>query len=184
MKLEEIDQKIGMPNIDAEWAKFESEVIESEALSGQTRPKALAKHVGWLSRAAAVIGIVCCLSVATWATVYIVKTVKGNHTPETTTVEQPVSPTDDANPLVTNVANDSISVDDTALRFDNIELQRIVAILCEYYGIEARYENEDAKHLRLYVRIDKTKSIDEVVEFLNHFDKVSMEVHDNQLIIK
>ena len=82
------------------------------------------------------------------------------------------------------VANDSISVDDTALRFDNIELQRIVAILCEYYGVEARYENEDAKHLRLYVRIDKTKSIDEVVEFLNHFDKVSMEVHDNQLIIK
>ena len=115
---------------------------------------------------------------------YIVKTVKGHHTPETTTVEQPVSPTDDANPLVTNVANDSISVDDTALRFDNIELQRIVAILCEYYGVEARYENEDAKHLRLYVRIDKTKSIDEVVEFLNHFDKVSMEVHDNQLIIK
>ena len=47
MKLEEIDQKIGMPDIDAEWAKFESEVIESEALSGQTRPKALAKHVGW-----------------------------------------------------------------------------------------------------------------------------------------
>lgn len=46
MKLEEIDQKIGMPDIDAEWAKFESEVIESEALSGQTRPKALAKHVG------------------------------------------------------------------------------------------------------------------------------------------
>lgn len=184
MKLEEIDQKIGMPDVDAEWAKFESEVIDSEAQTGQTHPQTRAKHIGWLSRAAAVIGIVCCLSVAAWATVYVVRTVKGIHYPQSTSVEQPVSPTADAKTLVASMTNDSITVDDTAFKFDNIELHRIVTILCEYYGVEARYENEDAKYLRLYVRIDKTKSIDEVVEFLNHFDKVSMEVNDNQLIIK
>lgn len=184
MKLEEIDQKIGMPDIDAEWAKFESEVIDSEAQTGQTHPQTRAKHIGWLSRAAAVIGIVCCLSVAAWATVYVVRTVKGNHNPQSTIAEPPASSTAKTKPLIASVANDSITVDDTAFKFDNIELQRIVSILCEYYGVEARYENEDAKYLRLYVRIDKTKSIDEVVEFLNHFDKVSMEVNEKQLIIK
>ena len=33
MKTEDIDKKIGMPDVDAEWAKFESEVIEKETTS-------------------------------------------------------------------------------------------------------------------------------------------------------
>jgi hypothetical protein len=30
MKTEDIDKKIGMPDVDAEWAKFEREVIGEE----------------------------------------------------------------------------------------------------------------------------------------------------------
>ena len=30
MKTEDLDKKIGMPNVDAEWARFEREVIDGE----------------------------------------------------------------------------------------------------------------------------------------------------------
>ena len=33
MKTEDIDKRIGMPDVDAEWAKFEREVIGQEAKS-------------------------------------------------------------------------------------------------------------------------------------------------------
>ena len=33
MKTEDIDKKIGMPDVDAEWAKFEHEVIDKETAS-------------------------------------------------------------------------------------------------------------------------------------------------------
>ena len=33
MKTEDIDKRIGMPDVDAEWAKFEREVIDKEAAS-------------------------------------------------------------------------------------------------------------------------------------------------------
>lgn len=36
MKTEDIDKKIGMPDVDAEWAKFESEVIGKKATSPKT----------------------------------------------------------------------------------------------------------------------------------------------------
>ena len=50
MKQEDIDKKIGMPDVDAEWAKFEREVI------GQ--PKASRKPLYWGIGIAASIAIV------------------------------------------------------------------------------------------------------------------------------
>ena len=35
MKTEDIDKKIGMPDVNDEWAKFESEVINKEKVAPQ-----------------------------------------------------------------------------------------------------------------------------------------------------
>ena len=35
MKTEDIDKKIGMPDVDAEWARFEQEVIDKETKTGK-----------------------------------------------------------------------------------------------------------------------------------------------------
>ena len=37
MKTEDIDKKIGMPDVDAEWAKFEREVIGKEETPSHKR---------------------------------------------------------------------------------------------------------------------------------------------------
>ena len=52
MKTEDIDKKIGMPDVDEEWAKFESEVI------GEEEPKTGKRvFIGWTSGIAASIAL-------------------------------------------------------------------------------------------------------------------------------
>jgi len=80
MKTEEIDKRIGMPDIDAEWAKFEREVIGTRPPSSHSasvrkneasprRWHLLPKN--WTSRAAVIGGIVFLLSGAAIASAVI-----------------------------------------------------------------------------------------------------------------
>lgn len=63
MTTEELDKKIGMPDIDAEWAKFERETLSP------TLPK---KKIGsWTAKAAAIAGIIFLLGGAVIASAVI-----------------------------------------------------------------------------------------------------------------
>ena len=53
MKTEDLDKKIGMPNVDVEWAKFEREVIDAE----RTKKFPLAKPFAWSLGIAASIAL-------------------------------------------------------------------------------------------------------------------------------
>lgn len=57
MKLEDIDKKIGMPDIDTEWAKFEHEVIDPETRINAPRTKR-----GMIWKIAATVAIILCCS--------------------------------------------------------------------------------------------------------------------------
>ena len=54
MKTEDIDKKIGMPDVNDEWAKFESEVINKEATPQKSR-RTLYALVGGMSIAASLL---------------------------------------------------------------------------------------------------------------------------------
>ena len=62
-------------------------------------------------------------------------------------------------------------------------MQTIARTLGEHYGVEAVFRDESLKSVRLYARIEKNKSLDEVVTLLNHFKKVRLSVTDGKLII-
>lgn len=53
MKTEDLDKKIGMPNVDAEWTRFEREVIDGE----ETKESSLAKRLAWSLGIAASIAL-------------------------------------------------------------------------------------------------------------------------------
>ena len=50
MKTEDIDKKIGMPDVDAEWARFEREVINKES----AKPKRVAAWAAGIGIAASI----------------------------------------------------------------------------------------------------------------------------------
>lgn len=60
MTIEELDKKIGMPDVDAEWAKFRKEVI----IPSQKSPQRFAFGQGWRKIAAIFLAIMCLSGIA------------------------------------------------------------------------------------------------------------------------
>ena len=98
MKTEDIDRKIGMPDIDMEWAKFEKEVIEaSEEKSKVDSVKYKVNSVKWRvdsriwSRAAMITGIIMSVSLITLASIYLYSTPQEKTEPQETGSEMAVT---------------------------------------------------------------------------------------------
>ena len=91
MKTEDIDRKIGMPDIDMEWAKFEKEVIEaSEEKSKVESGKWKVNSMIW-SRAAMITGIIMGVSLITLASIYLYSTPQEKTEPQKSSSEMTVT---------------------------------------------------------------------------------------------
>lgn len=73
--------------------------------------------------------------------------------------------------------------DPTSIRtFENAELQQILQELSDYYHVSVEYRNEQSRHIRLYTKWDTTAPLQQIIELLNGFEKVSIRLIDNQII--
>ena len=179
MKTEDIDRKIGMPDIDMEWAKFEKEVIEaSEEKNKVDGGKWKVDSRIW-SRAAMFIGIIMSVSLIALASIYFYPTPKQETETKKEMAEQIV-----AVQHAEEIKTDTLTINREVFKFDNIEMKTIAKKIGDYYGKQIVFETEEAKHVRLYIQIEKTKSIEEVVEFMNNFKKVHLTIEGEQIYIK
>lgn len=168
MKEEEIDRRIGMPDIDAEWARFEREVMHQKPLP--LRPSRR------ISRTAAVVALVLGISLTALASAYIFRVViPARHSSGLAT-------THDEDSLKQNTREED--ADTTAyFLFDNADMLTIARTLGEHYGVTPVFMDEEVKKVRLYARIEKKMSLDEVVRLLGNFKKVRLSVSDGRLLI-
>lgn len=170
MKTEDIDRRIGMPDIDAEWERFEMEVMET----GE-RPVLVPAHRHHLSRVAATILIILGVSVTAFASVYFIRVARPSH--RATKVEVvPDSAAINALPMVADTTD--------VFMFDNVEVESVVRTLCDYYGLEPVFRNERSKKVRLYVTLEKNMTLDEMLAVLNTFKKVKLTVRDKKMIVE
>ena len=179
MKTEDIDRKIGMPDIDMEWAKFKKEVIEtSEEKNIVESGKWKVNSMIW-SRAAMITGIIMGVSLITLASIYLYSTPQEKTEPQKTGSEMAVTA-----PVQEIIKTDTLTINREVFKFDNIEMKIIAKKIGDYYGKQIVFENEEAKHVRLYIQIEKSKSIEEIVEFMNNFKKVHLTIEGEQIYIK
>lgn len=178
MKTEDIDRKIGMPDIDMEWAKFEKEVIDSSEEKSKVESRKWKVNSNW-SRAAMFIGIIMGVSLIALASIYFYPTPKQETETKKDVAEQiaTVQHTEE-------IKTDTLTINREVFKFDNIEMKTIAKKVGDYYGKQIVFENEEAKHVRLYIQIEKTKSIEEVVEFMNNFKKVHLTIEGNSIHIR
>ena len=174
MKTEDIDRKIGMPDIDMEWAKFEKEVID--ASEGNLK---VSTNKWWMTRAAMITGIIMSVSLITLASIYLYSPPQEKTEPQKSSSEMMVTA-----PVQEIIKTDTLTINREVFKFDNIEMKTIAKKIGDYYGKQIVFENEDAKHVRLYIQIEKTKSIEEVVEFMNNFKKVHLTIEGNSIHIR
>ena len=70
----------------------------------------------------------------------------------------------------------------TIRTFENAELQQILQELSDYYHVGVKFRNEQSRHIRLYTKWDTTAPLQQMIELLNGFEKVSVRLSDNQII--
>lgn len=190
MKSEEIDKKIGMPDIEAEWQRFEHDVIDQHRPTSISQPcetRATGSR-SWMGRAAAIL-LVCVVTGLVWAATrylhtepVIADTPIAVNTPATMTL------TDDDDCEVTPEEDELLSCwdkEEGMYVFDNKELQLVVDALRLMYDVSPVFVNEESRHIRLYFTIvPQERSIEEMVTILNTFYHVKMRLDEDKLIIE
>jgi ferric-dicitrate binding protein FerR (iron transport regulator) len=161
-------------NMDALWQEFEDE-HELEFDEPET------KRVSMPLRkiAAMFIGVALTAGVA-FAAIQIVRSVS-KPAPEPTKIEAPAAPKaaqpDDEVPADTVVAVKPVV-------FDNVELAQIMAQIAAHYKAEVEIENEDAGAYRLYFEWNSQETLEHVVERLNRFESINIELNNNKMTVK
>ena len=66
--------------------------------------------------------------------------------------------------------------------FENAELQQILQEVSDYYHVSVEFRNEQSRHIRLYTKWDTAAPLQQIIDLLNGFEKVSVRLVDNQII--
>ena len=168
---EQIDQMLDeanapMPDVNEEWAKFQAKHVVP-----QRRTK------GWMQIAATIVGVLM-LSGITYAAIshFIIteekpKVAITERKPDVKRVEQTygveMAPTKKA-PVV----------------FNNVELQQIMQYVADGYDVKVEFKNKAARSIRFYLQWEAEDTLQEIIDKINHFEKVHLSLNEETITIE
>ena len=192
-------EKMKMPSIDAEWEKLKDEMKlkekqlkeekqQKEEMSQNAETQQTAKLFPLWSpmRKVAAVAAVLVVSGITFAAIHLVTR---SHQPSDNDNTELVSSQKDSiqqvsAPQKSNIEEktDSASLAQLPLVYENAELQNILTPIAEHFHLQVTYQNESARHIRLFLQLEKNMSLDDIIELMNHFEKVNIR-HEGQTLI-
>ena len=181
-------EKMKMPSIDAEWEKLKEEKQQKEEMSQNAETQQTAKLFPLWSpmRKVAAVAAVLVVSGITFAAIHLVTR---SHQPSDKNNTELVASHKDsiqqvAAPQKSNIEEktDSASLAQFPLVYENAELQNILTPIAGHFHLQVTYQNESARHIRLFLQLEKNMSLDDIIELMNHFEKVNIR-HEGQTLI-
>lgn len=181
-------EKMKMPSIDAEWEKLKEEKQQKEEMSQNAETQQTAKLFSLWSpmRKVAAVAAVLVVSGITFAAIHLVTRF---HQPSDNSNTELVASQKDSiqqvsAPQKSNIEEktDSASLAQLPLVYENAELQNILTPIAGHFHLQVTYQNESARHIRLFLQLEKNMSLDDIIELLNHFEKVNIR-HEGQTLI-
>lgn len=193
-------EEMKMPSIDAEWEKLKDEMKlkdkiklkeekqQKEEMSQNAETQQTAKLFPLWSpmRKVAAVAAVLVVSGITFAAIHLVTR---SHQPSDKNNTELVSSRKDSiqqvsAPQKSNIEEktDSASLAQLPLVYENAELQNILTPIAGYFHLQVTYQNESARHIRLFLQLEKNMSLDDIIELMNHFEKVNIR-HEGQTLI-
>lgn len=170
-------EKMKMPSIDAEWEKLKEEKQQKEEMSQNAETQQTAKLFSLWSpmRKVAAVAAVLVVSGITFAAIHLVTR---SHQPSDNSNTELVASQKDSiqqvsAPQKSNIEekSDSASLAQLPLVYENAELQNILTPIAEHFHLQVTYQNESARHIRLFLQLEKNMSLDDIIELLNHSRK-------------
>lgn len=183
-------EKMKMPSIDAEWEKLKEEKQQKEEMSQNAETQQTAKQLPlWSSmRKVAAVAAVLVVSGITFAAIHLVTR---SHQPSDNSNTELVASQKDSiqqvsAPQKSNIEEktDSASLAQLPLVYENAELQNILTPIAGHFHLQVTYQNESARHIRLFLQLEKNMSLDDIIELLNHFEKVNIRYEGQTLIVE
>ena len=180
-------EKMKMPSIDAEWEKLK-EKQQKEEMSQNAETQQTAKSFPLWSpmRKVAAVAAVLVVSGITFAAIHLVTR---SHQPSDKNNTELVASHKDSiqqvsAPQKSNIEEktDSASLAQLPLVYENAELQNILTPIAGHFHLQVTYQNESARHIRLFLQLEKNMSLDDIIELMNHFEKVNIR-HEGQTLI-
>lgn len=181
-------EKMKMPSIDAEWEKLKEEKQQKEEMNQNAETQQTAKSFPLWSpmRKVAAVAAVLVVSGITFAAIHLVTR---SHQPSDNSNTELVASQKDSiqqvsAPQKSNIEEktDSASLAQLPLVYENAELQNILTPIAGHFHLQVTYQNESARHIRLFLQLEKNMSLDDIIELLNHFEKVNIR-HEGQTLI-
>ena len=168
-------EEMKMPSIDAEWEKLK-ETQQTAKLFPLWSPM----------RKVAAVAAVLVVSGITFAAIHLVT--RFHQASDKNNTELVASRKDSVQqvsaPQKSNIEEktDSASLAQLPLVYENAELQNILTPIAGHFHLQVTYQNESARHIRLFLQLEKNMSLDDIIELMNHFEKVNIR-HEGQTLI-
>lgn len=189
-----------MPSIDAEWEKLKDEMKlkekkqlkeekqQKEEMNQNSEIQQTAKLFPLWSpmRKVAAVAAVLVVSGITFAAIHLVT--RSHQASDNSNTELVASQKDSIQqvsaPQKSNIEEktDSASLAQLPLVYENAELQNILTPIAGHFHLQVTYQNESARHIRLFLQLEKNMSLDDIIELMNHFEKVNIR-HEGQTLI-
>lgn len=186
-------EEMKMPSIDAEWEKLKDEMKlkemqQKEEMSQNAETQQTAKLFPLWSpmRKVAAVAAVLVVSGITFAAIHLV--IRSHQPSDKNNTELVASRKDSIQqvsaPQKSNIEEktDSASLAQLPLVYENAELQNILTPIAGHFHLQVTYQNESARHIRLFLQLEKNMSLDDIIELMNHFEKVNIR-HEGQTLI-
>ena len=193
-------EEMKMPSIDAEWEKLKDEMKlkEKKQLKEEKQQKEeMSQNAETLQNAklfplwspmrkVAAVAAVLVVSGITFAAIHLVT--RSHQASDNDNTELMASHKDSIQqvsaPLKSNIEEkaDSASLAQLPLVYENAELQNILTPIAGHFHLQVTYQNESARHIRLFLQLEKNMSLDDIIELMNHFEKVNIR-HEGQTLI-
>ena len=176
---EQLDQMldetpIPVPDVEEEWQQLKARRHHR-------------RHHHPILRWAATIITVAALSGITYAAIYhIMKANEVKEQTQTTASQEATSQEAESQEVTLGVApaverNDSARQD---RQFNNVELQQIMQQLSSDYGVKVVYKNDATRRLRFYLKWEAADSLQDILNHINHFEKVNLTLSGETITIE
>ena len=186
-------EEMKMPLIDAEWEKLKDEMkLKEKQQKEEMNQNAETQHTAKLlplwspMRKVAAVAAVLVVSGITFAAIHLVT--RSHQASDKNNTELVASHKNSIQqvsaPQKSNIEKktDSASLAQFPLVYENAELQNILAPIAGHFHLQVTYQNESARHIRLFLQLEKNMSLDDIIELMNHFEKVNIR-HEGQTLI-
>ena len=161
------DDEVTDEMIDAEWQRL-----------SQPNSSLFTLHSSLYKFAAMFVGVLMLSGIA-YAAIHVITTSWNKQQSVKTEV---VANTPSSAVTPQQLEKDSIAAPQHKL-YDNIPLEQILTELSAYYHVKVEYSSDSVRQLRLFYQWRPEYAIDKVVEMLNNFETLQLQIENDTLIV-